>query len=176
MEIITVETGSAVLENCYIVFDSKTREAVIFDPGFDAKKILDEVKSKELLVKSICCTHGHFDHCFSVSEIQKEIDVPFLIHENELPILKGIPARAAVFGLSLPVEPTPSAFLTDGQEIRIGESVGKVMFSPGHSPGGVIFFFEKENIMIVGDSVIAGSHGRTDLIGELHRFIVKLEM
>ncbi|UCE04809.1 MAG: MBL fold metallo-hydrolase, partial [bacterium] len=105
--------------------------------------------------------HGHVDHVAHLTRIKKETNAEFLMHQEDAFLLKGLFAQALMFGLPNPGKPKPDRFVTDGEEIALGELNIKVVHTPGHSPGSVTYFVRDK--LFVGDLIFAGSIGRTDL-------------
>ena len=136
-----------LMVNCYIVGCKETKAAVVIDPGGDVPRIVSELVKRDLTVKYILNTHGHWDHTGGNEELEKITQAPLLIH-------------AADAGKA---SPRGAAFLEEGQEIRFGTHGLKVIHTPGHSPGSVCFC--SPGVVFSGDTLFAGSIGRTDLPG-----------
>lgn len=149
--------------NCFIIADEKTKKAMVIDPGDEPDRIMDIIKTNELSVDYIICTHGHFDHVGAVSDIKKETNADVLIHQDELQIYKAALDMAAFWGYDIDPLPDPDRFVNDEDEIKIGGLVFKVMHTPGHSPGCICIY--GEGSVITGDTLFAGSVGRTDFYG-----------
>jgi len=133
--------------NCYIVGCRQTREAVVIDPGAEVPRIVSEAVKRELSIRYILNTHGHWDHTGGNAELRRITRAPLLIHAGDAPQL-GEP---------------PDAFLADGQAISFGTYSLTVLHTPGHSPGGVCL--SGKGVIFTGDTLFAGSIGRTDLAG-----------
>ncbi len=140
--------------NCYILGCSKTMEGVVIDPGDEALRIVKEISRSGLKIKYILITHGHPDHTGAARELKGIIRAPVWIH--------GLDSR----GLDIP----PDATLLDGQEIEVGTYRIKVIHTPGHSPGGVCF--HAPGAVFTGDTLFAGSVGRTDFPGGDHKRLI----
>jgi hydroxyacylglutathione hydrolase len=154
----------SVAANCYIFGDDATREVFVIDPGDEAERILAEIRRLNARPVAIVNTHGHFDHVQAVDEVRRATHVPFWIHEAERPVLESGPARARVlFGVDLPDSPVPDGWLTEGQVLPVGSLRLMVRHTPGHSPGGVCLI--GDGLVFTGDTLFAGSVGRTDLPG-----------
>ena len=155
-------------ENTYILYD-ETGEAVIIDPGCyeqQEKKSLDQfVLSKKLNVKYLLNTHCHVDHVLGNDHVKETYKVPFLIHEIELPILKAVRSYAGNYGFVNYHEALPDQYLKEGDRVKFGNTELLVLFLPGHSPGHIGFYCEKEKMVIAGDVLFQRSIGRTDLPG-----------
>ena len=150
--------------NCFIVGDDTTRDVFVIDPGDEPERILDALQSLRARPAALVNTHGHFDHIQAVNAVRKATGAPFWIHEAERDVLAQGPARAkAIFGIDLPPSPVPDRWLVDGDRLAVGGVTFTVRHTPGHSPGGVCLI--GDGIAFVGDTLFAGSIGRTDLPG-----------
>jgi glyoxylase-like metal-dependent hydrolase (beta-lactamase superfamily II) len=149
--------------NCHIIGDEMTGKAMIIDPGDEPDMILDAVRKKNLTVEYIICTHGHFDHVGAVADIKKETGAKVVLHQGDLEIYDSAAELAHFFGLDLEPQPAPDMFITEGDNIVVGTLSFTINQSPGHSPGGIVLY--GEGIVITGDTLFAGSIGRTDLPG-----------
>ncbi|MBI3592806.1 MAG: MBL fold metallo-hydrolase [Nitrospirae bacterium] len=149
--------------NCFIIADDVSKRAVVIDPGDEPDRIMDIIKENKLTVEYIICTHGHFDHVGAVSDLKKETVAKVLIHKDELEIYNSAKDMAAFWGYDLDPLPDPDILVKEGENIRVGDLSFKVFHSPGHSPGGICLY--GENIVITGDTLFAGSVGRTDFYG-----------
>lgn len=152
-----------IMANCYIVGCDATRQAVVIDPGGDGDRILAAVKRLNLTLTYILNTHGHFDHVGANREVSEATGAPILIHEKDAPMLGQLTATARMFGLHADNSPPATRFLSDGDAIEFGDQRLTVIHTPGHTPGGVSFFGDGR--VFVGDTLFAGSIGRTDLPG-----------
>ncbi len=162
MIIKTLPVGP-IMANCFIVGCQETLEAAVIDPGDEAEKILQSVADSNLEVKTIINTHGHFDHVSANKGIHVATNAPILIHALDAPMLEHISASAANWGLSAENSPAPQRTVTDGDTISFGNITLNVLHTPGHTPGGISLFTDGH--VFVGDTLFAGSIGRTDFPG-----------
>jgi hydroxyacylglutathione hydrolase len=149
--------------NCFILGDEKTKEAVVIDPGDDVRRILAGLQKQALQIKYIINTHGHFDHVGGNKELKEKTGAPLLIHKAEAPLLAHLSSAAAVWGMHADDSPPPDRLLEDGDQITFGQITLEVIHTPGHSPGGISLYTPKD--LFVGDTLFAGSIGRTDFPG-----------
>jgi hydroxyacylglutathione hydrolase len=149
--------------NCFILADEKTKDAVVIDPGDDAQDILRVIREKELKVKYIVDTHGHFDHIGANGAIKQATGAELLIHEADAPVLASASRQSAAFGMPSVSSPAADRYVKHGDVITAGEVALKVLHTPGHSPGGISLL--EEGMVFTGDALFAGSIGRTDFPG-----------
>ena len=152
-----------IMANCYILGCEDTRQAVVIDPGAEADVILTILASKKLKVKYIINTHGHFDHVGANRRMKDATQATLMIHQSDEPMLADLNRAASSFGLSAENSPKADEYLCEDQEITFGNITLKVIHTPGHSPGGVCLYTPGH--VFVGDTLFAGSIGRTDLPG-----------
>jgi len=149
--------------NCFIIAEEKTREAIVVDPGDEPDRILDVIKEKDYNIKYIVCTHAHFDHVGAVPEIKNGTGAMVAIHRDELEAYKQSGEFASLWGYEIEALPNPDLFVSEGDILKIGDLTFEVLHTPGHSPGGICLF--GEGIIVTGDTLFAGSVGRTDFEG-----------
>jgi len=152
-----------IMANCYIVGCPDTLQAAVIDPGGDADRILNNLKARSLTVKYLINTHGHFDHVGGNKQMKLATSAPILIHEGDMHMLSSLTSAAASFGLSAENSPAPDQIVSDGDRLQVGNLAMKVIHLPGHSPGGIAIL--TGGSVFVGDTLFAGSIGRTDLPG-----------
>jgi hydroxyacylglutathione hydrolase len=158
-------------QNCTILFDNETRQAVVVDPGGDVPDILAAIEDDRLEIEAIWLTHGHIDHAAGAMELKETLGgVPVVgPHEADRPLLSRLADQARMFGLAGEIrEPTPDRFLVEGDAVHVGTHQFEVFHTPGHAPGHVIFFNRALRFAHVGDVLFRGSIGRTDLPGGDH--------
>jgi hydroxyacylglutathione hydrolase len=149
--------------NCFILADEKTKEAVVIDPGDDAQEILKIIKDRDLKVKYIVITHGHFDHIGANKALKDATGAELLIHEGDAPVMASASLHSRAFGMNTTSSPQADRYVKHGDTITAGEVSLKVLHTPGHSPGGISLL--EKGMVFTGDSLFAGSIGRTDLPG-----------
>jgi glyoxylase-like metal-dependent hydrolase (beta-lactamase superfamily II) len=150
-------------ENCYLVWEEESKAAIFVDPGDEAPRLVRTARFLGLDVKGVYNTHGHIDHAGAAAAVCKEFGVKFAMHPADAFLLEGLPEQARMFGLPPMAAPRLDVELKDGDHVAVGGAVGEVIHTPGHTPGGVCFRFG--GVVLVGDTLFAGSVGRTDLPG-----------
>jgi hydroxyacylglutathione hydrolase len=149
--------------NCYIVYDDKNLVGMVVDPGDEPDRILETVKEKGLDIICIVCTHGHFDHIGAVGEVKEGTGGKIVLHRDDLDLYLMAGNQAALWGFGFDPQPKPDMLVSEGDELRVGDMKFTVLSTPGHSPGGICLF--GEGLLLSGDTVFAGSVGRTDIFG-----------
>lgn len=152
-----------LMANCFICGCSKTKEAVVIDPGGDADTILLSLADSKLKVKYIINTHGHFDHVSANGKMKAATGADILIHPLDAPMLEKLSSSAAFFGVSVENSPPCDQTLEEDDTVSFGDITLKVIHTPGHTPGGISLY--TNGIVFVGDTLFAGSIGRTDFPG-----------
>lgn len=149
--------------NSYLVVDERSRQAAVIDPGMESESVLEAVRREGLRVESVIITHGHFDHVFSSAAFKAETGAQVIMHPDDVPLLLEMPETARFFGFKAPPPPQPDRLVREGDVIKVGELALRVLETPGHTPGGISLCLD--NAVFVGDTLFAGSVGRTDLRG-----------
>jgi hydroxyacylglutathione hydrolase len=152
-----------LMANCFIFGCDETKEAVVIDPGGDADRILFSLADSGLNVKYIINTHGHFDHVSANGKIKNATGADILIHPLDASMLGSLSTNAAIFGISVENSPPCDQTIEEGDTVSFGKITLKVLHTPGHTPGGISLYTDK--IVFVGDTLFAGSIGRTDFPG-----------
>ncbi|MBQ9519835.1 MAG: MBL fold metallo-hydrolase [Firmicutes bacterium] len=156
-------TVGALGTNCWITADEETNQAIIFDPADNAKRIFDVIEQNSFKPEKIVLTHCHFDHFLAAEELKRLCgDIPVIIPEKD-----KILADNPTYNLSASFMGTPKTLDFDdtvdsGDTINCGSLKAKVIFTPGHTPGGCCYYFENEHVLISGDTLFFMSVGRSD--------------
>lgn len=167
VKIESITVGSLEV-NCYIVYDAATGEAMVIDPGDEPDRIMEVISGLGLKVKYIVCTHTHFDHVGAVPEVKRATGAKIVIHSGEKDIYEAAKDMGAFWGYELEDLPAPDMLVKEGDTIEVGDAKFTVFHTPGHSPGGICLYGEE--LLITGDTIFAGSVGRTDFHGgSLHQ-------
>lgn len=161
--IIKQLTLGPIQANCYILGCEETSKAALIDPGDEADRILMSLAEAQLQVEKIINTHGHFDHVGANSRIKSVTQAELLIHSLDAPMLAHLAASASAWGLNAEDSPPPDRTVADGDTICFGNQQLKVIHTPGHTPGGISLY--NDLMVFVGDTLFAGSIGRTDFPG-----------
>ena len=151
--------------NCSVIGDEATHEAMVIDPGDEIDEIMSIVRRHGLTVKQIVVTHGHIDHVGGAMKLKRLTGAPILINQNDYELVKTADQYAAWLGMQPPGEISADQNLSDGDEVRAGQLSAKVVHTPGHTEGSVCLYFAPQQKLIAGDTLFAGSIGRTDLPG-----------
>ncbi len=162
MIIKTMPVGP-IQANCYILGCKETKKAAVIDPGDEADRILAALAEDQLTLEYILNTHGHFDHVGGNRRLKEVSGAKIAIHSDDAPMLESLSMFAAQFGMSTENSPPPDLAIADGDTITFGNITLSVIYTPGHSPGGVSF--HSDGVVFVGDTLFAGSIGRTDFPG-----------
>lgn len=154
------------MTNAYLIWDQETKRGVVVDPGSGVEPLLTVVEKAQLTVEAILLTHAHFDHIGGVEDMREATDAPVYIHEEEANALTDPQINGSIlFGMGAIRARQADKLLKGDEEMTfLGRKV-KVMHTPGHSPGGVSYFWEAEHLLVSGDVLFQGSIGRTDLPG-----------
>ena len=151
--------------NCSVIGDEASREAMVIDPGDQIEDVLAAVRKHGLQVKQIVITHAHIDHVGGAMKLRRLTGAPILLNQNDSALLKMLDVQAAWIGVAPPEAVEIDHDLADGDTVRAGGLSASVLHTPGHTEGSVCLYFPAESKLIAGDTLFAGSIGRTDLPG-----------
>ncbi|CAN5737986.1 MBL fold metallo-hydrolase [soil metagenome] len=150
--------------NCYVIGDPVGKEAIVIDPGDDAEELAGGIQARGLTVKAIVATHAHFDHIVAAGRLRELTGAPFLLHRADNPLLDWMQESGLIFlGAELPPPPEVDVEVAEGDKLAAGDVELAVLHTPGHSPGSICLV--AEDAVFSGDTLFAGSIGRTDLPG-----------
>lgn len=149
--------------NCTIIGDPITKKAIVIDPGGDPDLILAKLETHGLKSVALIHTHAHLDHFLASGEIKKKTGAPIHLHKEDKFLWDNLETQCRMFGVPYNPVPDPDYWLNDDQELPC--CGGVAMHTPGHTPGSMCFHFDKENLLIAGDTLFRRSIGRTDLWG-----------
>jgi hydroxyacylglutathione hydrolase len=170
--------------NCSILGDPETREALVLDPGDEVERVMDVLKRHSLIVKAIVSTHAHIDHVGGLQRLQQATGAPVLMHGDDMELYRHLDEQAAWLGVPPPPAARIDQLLREGDTVRWGNYAASVLHTPGHTPGSVSLYLPSHLIesahgrahhgesaagatgtLFAGDTLFAGSIGRTDLWG-----------
>ena len=150
-------------ENCWIIGNRRSGEAICIDPGDQAADILHLASEMGLTIKRIANSHAHLDHILGVRAIQAQTGAPFLLHRADLPIARAVAQSALRFGIQADPPLAPDHFLADGDLVEVDGLALRAFHTPGHTPGSLCYYADR--LLFSGDTLFRGSIGRTDLPG-----------
>ena len=151
--------------NCSIVGDESTREAMVIDPGDDINDVLAVVAKHNLRVQQIVITHAHIDHVGGAMKLRAATGAPILLNQNDYALLKMLDVQAAWIGMASPGSVEIDRSVSTGDKVSAGSHTAEILHTPGHTEGSICLYFAPERKLIAGDTLFAGSIGRTDLPG-----------
>lgn len=162
-------------ENTYVLTD-ETNEAVIIDPGCysvsEQTELFNFITKNNLTPVKLLNTHCHIDHILGNNFVCTKFNIDLYIHQLDLPTLHATTEYGHLYGFTVDKSPEPAHFLNDGDVVKFGNSTLKVLFTPGHAPGHVVFVSHEQRFVINGDVLFRGSIGRTDLPGGNHQTLI----
>jgi len=173
-ELIRITLPVGMLQcNCTIIGDPLTHEALVIDPGDEVTRIMDFLGRYKLTVKAIVSTHAHIDHVGGLSKLHRYTGAPVLMHQEDLPLYQAMEMQAAFLGVAAPELTSIDNLLKEGDTLRWGDYQARIIHTPGHTPGSVCLYVPQEAgtvtlaapQLFAGDTLFAGSIGRTDLWG-----------
>jgi hydroxyacylglutathione hydrolase len=164
-------------KNGYLVWDETTRDGVLIDPGDEVDDLLDAVARQKITVRDILLTHAHLDHITGVARAKSVLKVPVWLHKEDLFLYDGVVEQGRMFGIAVEKQPPVDRFYEPGVSLAFGNQVVDVLHTPGHCPGGVCLAIGASGgtarELFVGDTLFAGSIGRTDLPGGDYDLLIR---
>ena len=156
-------------ENTFIIY-AENKEAIIIDPGFYEKSeqdtFFDFINKNQLNPIALLNTHAHIDHVLGNNLVVSKFNIPYHLHALDVPVLESVKNYAHLYGFQSYLEsPNPTNYLEEGKSVFLNNKEIKVLHTPGHSPGHVVFYLPEDNMVINGDVLFKGSFGRVDLPG-----------
>jgi hydroxyacylglutathione hydrolase len=166
--------------NCSIIGDPRTLEAIVVDPGDEVERILGLLGRYKLQVKAIISTHAHIDHVGGLAKLYQYTGAPVMMHSDDLPLYRGMEMQAAFLGMRMPELVEIHQLLKEGDILQWGDFFASVIHTPGHTPGSVSLYLPNDSgnlslsqpQLFAGDTLFAGSIGRTDLWGGCYDDII----
>ena len=159
--------------NCSVVGDEQTKEAIVIDPGDDIGDVMALLQRHGLTVKQIVITHAHIDHVGGAMQLKRLTGAPVLLNQNDYALLKMLDVQAAWIGMKAPEKVTIDGSIGSGDKVSAGGLTANVLHTPGHTEGSICLYFAPEKKLIAGDTLFAGSIGRTDLPGGSYEKIMQ---
>jgi hydroxyacylglutathione hydrolase len=159
--------------NCIILGDEITREAIVVDPGDNLPEILSRLQKHGLTLRQIVVTHAHIDHVGGAALLKRATGAPLLLNQRDLGLLGAMEMQAGWLGIDTPEVAPPDASAEDGLTVGLDALRAEVIHTPGHTPGSICLLFPSQHLLIAGDTLFAGSIGRTDLPGGDGRQILR---
>ena len=159
--------------NCSILGDEATREAIVVDPGDEISRILAVLAKHQLTVKQIVITHAHIDHIAGAAKLKRATGAPVFLNQFDLPLVQMLDVQAGWLGIAPPEKVSLDGSAEDGMKLGIVGLEAVVMHTPGHTEGSICLHFAAQELLIAGDTLFAGSIGRTDLPGGDFKKIIR---
>jgi hydroxyacylglutathione hydrolase len=151
--------------NCSIIGDETSHEAMVIDPGDDIENVLALIRKHNLQVKQIVITHAHIDHVGGAMKLRAATGAPILLNQNDYALVKMLDTQAAWVGMGPPGAVEIDQSISTGDTVKAGAHTASILHTPGHTEGSICIYFPAEKTLIAGDTLFAGSIGRTDLPG-----------
>lgn len=159
--------------NCSVVGDEESHEAMVIDPGDQVDEILKILKEEKLTLKQIVVTHAHIDHIGGAMKLKAATSAPILLNQNDTALLKMLDVQAAWIGMKSPGPVQVDDSVSDATVLNVGNLKANVIHTPGHTEGSICLYFPDEETLLAGDTLFAGSIGRTDLPGGSYEKIMR---
>lgn len=159
--------------NCSILGDEVTHEAVVVDPGDNIPEILSRLQKHGLTLRQIVITHAHIDHVGGALLLKRATGAPVYLNQHDLGLLGAMEMQAGWLGIPTPETASPDASADDGMTVGLATLPAEVIHTPGHTPGSICLLFPQQALLLAGDTLFAGSIGRTDLPGGDGRQILR---
>ena len=159
--------------NCSVIGDESTREGLVIDPGDNIEDVVSIVRKHNLQIKQIVVTHAHIDHVGGAMKLRAATGAPILLNQNDYALLKMLDAQAAWIGVAPPGRVEIDHSVAQADSIKTGSLSADVIHTPGHTEGSICLYFPAEKKLIAGDTLFAGSIGRTDLPGGSFEKIIR---
>jgi hydroxyacylglutathione hydrolase len=151
--------------NCTILGDENSHDAMVIDPGDNIAEILARLQKHSLTVRQIVVTHAHIDHVGGAALLRQATGAPVYLNQNDMALLDMMEMQAGWLGVATPVVRPPDVSAEDGLKLGLPALPAEVLHTPGHTPGSICLLFPEQHLLIAGDTLFAGSIGRTDLPG-----------
>ena len=165
---------TAFAQNCSLIWEEETRDAVVIDPGGDLDELLAQVESIGLTLREVWLTHAHIDHAGAAGELAQRLALPIVgPHRGDQFWIDALPQQSEMFGFPPAQAFAPARWLEDGDTVTLGRHSLNVRHCPGHTPGHVVFHSPELQRAFVGDVLFAGSIGRTDFPGGDHDTLIR---
>ena len=164
-------------QNCSLVWCDQTSEAVLIDPGGDMELLLAAIESQRLKLTAIWLTHGHLDHIGATAELVKQFEIPVIgPHKDDLFLFQAIPMQVEMFAFPSVEKFIPDQWLDETQILKLGNEQFSILHTPGHTPGHIVFKYEPQKLLWVGDVLFQGGIGRTDFPrGDYNQLIASIK-
>lgn len=159
--------------NCSILADQTTHEAIVVDPGDEIQRILAFLTAHNLRLTRIVVTHAHIDHIAGAQQLKQITGAPILYNQLDLPLVALMDVQAGWLGIETPTVLPPDEDLSDGLKIRFGDCTAEALFTPGHTQGSTCLYLPSNSLLLAGDTLFAGTVGRTDLPGGNARLLIQ---
>ncbi len=156
-------TVGPLQENCYLLADAASKQAVLVDPGDEAERLLRALRDDGLGLAAVWLTHAHFDHIGALADLEAELEVPVYLHPADLPLYHNASQAAGLWEIPFKQPRSEPQGLADAQTLTLGDTEVHCLFTPGHAPGHSAFYVPSEHFVLAGDALFQGSIGRTDL-------------